>query len=59
VLSQASYKRTERGRFVWPLTAPGDGADRTVMITPAQLGYLLEGIDWLLPQHTWRPAAAG
>ena len=52
-------KRLERGRFVWPLTAPGDGADRAVMITPAQLGYLLEGIDWRLPQHTWRPAAAG
>ena len=31
----------------------------TVTITPAQLGYLLEGIDWRLPQHTWRPQAAG
>jgi len=27
--------------------------------TPAQLGYLLEGIDWRAPQHTWRPQAAG
>ena len=52
-------KRLERGRFVWPSTAPGDGADRRVTITPAQLGYLLEGIDWRLPQHTWRPAVAG
>ena len=25
----------------------------------AQLGYLLEGIDWRMPQHTWRPQAAG
>jgi hypothetical protein len=25
-----------------------------VTITPAQLGYLLEGIDWRMPQHTWR-----
>ena len=32
---------------------------RTVTITPAQLGYLLEGIDWRLPQQTWRPQAAG
>lgn len=24
-------------------------------ITPAQLGYMLEGIDWRAPQHTWRP----
>jgi transposase len=52
-------KRLERGHFVWPSTAPRDDADRTVTITPAQLGYLLEGIDWRLPQHTWRPQAAG
>ena len=52
-------KRLERGRFVWPSTRPQDDADRAVTITPAQLGYLLEGIDWRLPQHTWRPQAAG
>ena len=27
-------KRLERGRFVWPSTAPREGADRTVTITP-------------------------
>jgi transposase len=47
-------KRLERGRFIWP--SPADG---TVAITPAQLGYLLEGIDWRNPVHTWRPTAAG
>jgi transposase len=47
-------KRLERGRFIWP--SPADGV---VTISPAQLGYLLEGIDWRLPQHTWRPLAAG
>ena len=47
-------KRLERGRFIWP--SPVDG---TVAITPAQLGYLLEGIDWRRPQHSWRPEAAG
>ena len=52
-------KRLERGRFVWPSTLPRTDADRSVTITPAQLGYLLEGIDWRLPQHTWRPQAAG
>ena len=31
----------------------------SVTITPAQLGYLLEGIDWRMPQYTWRPQAAG
>jgi transposase len=52
-------KRLERGRFVWPSTRPQDDADRAVTITPAQLAYLLEGIDWRLPQHTWRPQAVG
>ena len=47
-------KRLERGRFIWP--SPADGA---VTITPAQLGYLLEGIDWRMPQKTWRPMATG
>lgn len=47
-------KRLEKGRFLWP--SPADGV---VTITPAQLGYLLEGIDWRMPQHTWRPQAAG
>ena len=52
-------KRLERGRFIWPSTNASDGVDRTVTITSAQLGYLLEGIDWRLPQRTWRPAVAG
>ncbi|MFW8642883.1 IS66 family insertion sequence element accessory protein TnpB [Rhizobium beringeri] len=26
-----------------------------VAITPAQLSYLLSGIDWRAPQETWRP----
>ena len=25
----------------------------------AQLGYMLEGIDWRAPQQTWRPEIAG
>ena len=52
-------KRLERGRFIWPSTVARDSAEMAVTITPAQLGYLLEGIDWRLPQHTWRPQAAG
>ena len=47
-------KRLERGRFIWP--SPAEGA---VTITPAQLGYLLEGIDWRMPRRAWRPEAAG
>jgi transposase len=47
-------KRLERGRFIWPSASAS-----AVTITAAQLGYLLEGIDWRMPQHTWRPEAAG
>jgi transposase len=47
-------KRLERGRFIWP--SPADGV---VAITAAQLGYMLEGIDWRNPLHSWRPYAVG
>ena len=47
-------KKFERGRFIWP--TPAEGA---VTISPAQMGYLLEGIDWRAPQKTWRPELAG
>jgi len=47
-------KRLERGRFIWP-TATGDA----VTISAAQLGYLLEGIDWRAPIRTQRPELAG
>jgi transposase len=46
-------KRLERGRFVWPAARDG-----TVQLTSAQLSMLLEGIDWRMPQRTWRPQAA-
>jgi len=47
-------KRLERGRFIWPSPAGG-----TVAISPAQLAYMLDGIDWRNPVRTWRPQAAG
>lgn len=47
-------KRLEHGRFVWPSPATG-----SVSISAAQLGYLLEGIDWRHPRLTWRPKNAG
>ena len=47
-------KRLERGRFIWPATA-----GEPVTITAAQLGYLLEGIDWRAPIRTQRPELAG
>jgi len=47
-------KRLERGRFIWPSAASG-----VVSISMSQLSYMLDGIDWRNPQHTWRPMAAG
>ncbi len=47
-------KRLEKGRFVWP--SPADGV---VALSTAQLGMLLEGIDWRMPIRTWRPEVAG
>ena len=47
-------KRLERGRFPWPSTR--DGA---LSISVAQLGYLLEGIEWRNPIRTRRPSRAG
>jgi len=47
-------KRLERGKFTWPSAAEG-----VVTISAAQLSYLLEGIDWRMPQRTFRPQAAG
>ena len=46
-------KRLERGRFIWP--SPADGK---VAISQAQLAMLLEGIDWRMPERTWRPELA-
>lgn len=46
-------KRLERGRFVWPAASDG-----RVVLTPAQLSMLLEGIDWRMPTRTTVPALA-
>lgn len=50
-------KRLEKGRFIWPQTV--DESRDPVAITPAQLGYLLEGIDWRAPRRSFVPQAAG
>jgi transposase len=47
-------KPLEKGRFVWPAAKDGK-----VFLTSAQLAMLLEGIDWRMPQRTWRPLQAG
>ncbi|MCC8397348.1 IS66 family insertion sequence element accessory protein TnpB [Paraburkholderia sp. MMS20-SJTR3] len=46
-------KRLEKGRFVWPQATSG-----TVLLSPAQLSMLLEGIDWRQPTRTGTPTSA-
>ena len=58
-------KRLERGRFIWPPSAtkpsspPHAPEQRSISISAAQLAYLLSGIDWRNPVHTFRPQLAG
>jgi transposase len=52
--SWLSYKRLEKGHFVWPVTETG-----RVSLTPALLSMLLEGIDWRMPLLVHRPELAG
>jgi transposase len=47
-------KRLERGRFLWPSMA-----DEALTIRPAQLGYLLSGIDWRTAIYMARLASFG
>jgi transposase len=42
--SELSYKRLERGRFLWPQATSG-----IVSLTQAHLAMVLEGIDWRRP----------
>ena len=47
-------KRLAKARFVWPAAKEGK-----VTVTAARLSMLLEGIDWRMPQKTWRPSSTG
>ena len=54
----SAYRCTPRGlrraAFIWP--SPADGV---VGISASQLAYMLDGIDWRNPRHTFRPERAG
>jgi transposase len=47
-------KRLERGHFIWPSVTDG-----VIGISAPQLAYMLDGIDWRNPVHTFRPERAG
>ena len=50
------HKRLEKGRFVWPLVQDG-----VIRLSAAQLGLLLEGLDWsrVRPRPVTAPLLAG
>ncbi|WP_245278075.1 transposase [Methylosinus sp. PW1] len=51
--SLVSYKRLEKGKFVWPPIVEG-----ALQLTAAQLALLIEGIDWrrtVAPEAPERP----
>lgn len=49
-------KRLDQGGFVWPrFSEPGE----SLALSTAQLGLLIEGIDWRRPERVWRPTKAG
>jgi len=52
--SWMSYKRLERGQFIWPMSAAG-----TVSLSPGQLSTLLEGCEWRATARNLRPELAG
>jgi len=39
---------------VWPTAREGK-----ISLSRAQLAMLMEGIDWRMPQKTWRPSKVG
>jgi transposase len=47
-------KRLEKGRFTWPNTKEG-----AVILSPAQMSMLLEGLEWRTPQKSWQQTLAG
>jgi transposase len=47
-------KRLETGRFVWRSAKEGK-----IALTAAQLAMLPEGIDWRMPQRSWKPLELG
>jgi transposase len=52
--SELSYKRLERGHFIWPMTSTG-----SIALSAGQLSTLLEGCEWRATARNLRPELAG
>jgi len=54
IIAEANGGLRLEGHDIWP--SPADGM---VGISASQLAYMLDGIDWRNPRHTFRPERAG
>ena len=45
--------------FFDPIGFCSDATEGKINLSRAQLAMLMEGIDWRMPQKTWRPAMVG
>ncbi len=52
-------KRLDQGRFTWPSTQPSPDGTASIMLTPAQLSMLLEGLEWRTLVRSRQPMLAG
>ncbi|KXV34690.1 transposase [Gluconobacter thailandicus] len=52
-------KRLDQGIFTWPVTQASPGEPATVLLTPARLSMLLEGLDWRAQAPARRLLMAG
>jgi len=52
-------KRLDQGAFTWPSTQPSADGTVSVLLSPAQLSMLVEGLEWRRPVPTRRLMIAG
>ncbi|MBO1360278.1 IS66 family insertion sequence element accessory protein TnpB [Acetobacter sacchari] len=52
-------KRLDQGMFTWPVTRASPDEPATILLTPARLSMLLEGLDWRAQTPARRVLAAG
>ena len=52
-------KPLDQGRFTWPSTQPTVNGATSIMLSPAQMSMLIEGLEWRTPVRPRQPMIAG
>jgi len=52
-------KRLDQGMFTWPSTQPTADGAMSIMLSPAQMSMLIEGLEWRTPVRPRQPMLAG